>query len=165
MRARAARTPADAALLVYVIDDDPLICDLLSIYLARYDVRVCRSARQALDQLHEMRPSLIILDIDMPDIDGLTALRSLRSRQPWHEHTPVMMLTSSRSSRAVMHSIVAGATDYMAKPFTQELFMRRVRRLLRPESAVLIADAIDDPSDDAGAIAPYAGPVREPLML
>ena len=117
--------------LIYVVDDDPLMRDLLTAYLCGYFVKSASNGSEALAALEKLHPALIILDIDMPGMDGLQTLQILRSKLPQHRETPVMMLTASRHSESVKQAGRAGAAGYVVKPFSRDQFLKRVRQLAR----------------------------------
>ena len=120
----------DVKPLIYVIDDDPLICDLVALHLSDFEVRFVHSGWEGLLDLTQLSPTLILLDIDMPGMTGHDVLEILRSR-PACATTPIMMLTAADGVEAVQATVAAGATAYMLKPFTRQQLLSRVRRLTR----------------------------------
>lgn len=122
--------PADAPILV--ADDDPLVRELILTHLrlAGFDAHGARDGREAVERARALRPQALILDINMPELDGfgvLAALQELRLTPG----TPVLVLTARHAADDVRRAIKLGAKDYLAKPFTQEQLMARVGRLLR----------------------------------
>lgn len=77
-------------------------------------------------------PDLIILDIDMPEIDGFEMLDMIRKKEELKE-VPVFFLTSNNDKEHVVKAIGAGANDYIVKPIDEEVFMDKVRKLLKEE--------------------------------
>ncbi len=114
--------------LIYVVDDDPLVCDLMALHLKTYDVQCATSGVDALWALKRIRPALLLLDIDMPGMTGLQVLEALR-KHPTHMHTPVMMMTARKGSAAVREAMAAGANGYLVKPFSRDQLMARVKQL------------------------------------
>lgn len=78
----------------------------------------------------EGKPDLIILDIDMPEIDGYEMLEMIREKEELKE-VPVLFLTSNNDKEHVVKAVEGGANDYTVKPIEEEMFMNKVRRLLK----------------------------------
>ncbi|TFB56635.1 response regulator transcription factor [Cryobacterium sp. Sr3] len=140
---RAPRlTRADgSAIRVLVVDDEPTLTDLLQMAL-RYEgweVRTAGEGRQALTIAREFRPDAIVLDIMLPDLDGLQVLQRLRS--DGHE-TPVLFLTAKDSLDDRLKGLTAGGDDYVTKPFSLEEVVARLRGLIR-RSTLTVADSLD----------------------
>lgn len=114
---------------ILAVDDDPAILRTLQINLrARdYDVALARDGRTALQVVTESPPDLILLDLGLPDVDGVTVLRSLRSRSP----VPVIVLSARQESDDIVEALDLGANDYVTKPFGIEELLARVRAALR----------------------------------
>lgn len=124
----AAVAAGEARLLV--VDDEPTILELLSgsLRFAGFDVVTASSGGGALRAAAARRPDLILLDVMLPDGDGLEVVRTLRSAGP---HVPVIFLTA----RGAVHERVAGLTlggdDYVTKPFSLDEVLARIRAVLR----------------------------------
>lgn len=112
---------------ILVVDDDPLLRQSLEFNLeeAGYQVRTAANARQALAQIEIERPDLILLDVGLPDMDGLSLLRLLRDR------FPVIFLTARRHELDEVLGLELGAEDYITKPFHKEVLLTRIRMVLR----------------------------------
>ncbi len=112
--------------------------ELVSFHLTRagYDVVTASSGREALDKVHQCHPSLILLDLMLPDIDGFGVCEILR-RQAVTATIPIVILTAWATTDAQHLGLELGALDYMTKPFSPKELVERVRRLLslRPPSA------------------------------
>lgn len=115
--------------LLFIVDDDQEFCSLLSEYLRRehYHPAVFFSAQQALTACKKSPPSLIILDLMMPGMDGLEFLTRLRKIQ----QTPVIILTARGDDVDSIVGLELGADDYLAKPFNPKVLMARIRAILR----------------------------------
>ncbi|MGX4652968.1 response regulator transcription factor [Micromonospora sp. SCSIO 07396] len=126
--------PARARLLV--VDDEPNICTLLAatLRLVAYDVRVAGSGRAALAGVEEFAPDLVILDVMLPDLDGFEVARRLRAAG---RPVPVLFLTARDTVEDRVAGLVAGADDYVAKPFSLEEVVLRIRAILRRTRAEL----------------------------
>lgn len=127
---------------VLVAEDDQEIRTALERILRYegYEPIVVNDGAAALEAVVEHEPDLIILDVMMPFVDGLTVCRRLRERS---DRTPILMLTARHEVSDRVAGLDAGADDYLAKPFDLEELLARVRALLRrvlpDESAVLSA--------------------------
>src|SRR5437870_13585687 len=101
--------------LVLVADDEPRITKLVAIALSEEGFRVvtANGGEQALQKAEEVRPDIVLLDIVMPDLDGIEVMRQLRERRP----VPVILLTAKGSTADKAKGLDLGADDYVAKPF------------------------------------------------
>ncbi|MFY1681263.1 response regulator transcription factor [Micromonospora sp.] len=119
-----------------VVDDEPNICTLLAatLRLVAYDVRVAGSGRAALAGVEEFAPDLVILDVMLPDLDGFEVARRLRAAG---RPVPVLFLTARDTVEDRVAGLVAGADDYVAKPFSLEEVVLRIRAILRRTRAEL----------------------------
>ena len=115
---------------ILVVDDEPGIRAVLasSLEFEGYTVRTANDGRAALAEVERGRPDLVVLDVLMPGMDGLTACRRLRAADP---HLPVLMLTARDLTGDRVAGLDAGADDYLAKPFELDELLARVRALLR----------------------------------
>lgn len=110
---------------VLVVDDDPALVRTLRINLrARgYEVIVARDGRTALQVVAEDEPDLLVLDLGLPDLDGVSVLRRLRATNT----VPVIVLSARHSSEDKVEALDLGADDYVTKPFGVEELMARIR--------------------------------------
>ena len=118
--------------LVLVADDEPRITKLVSIALGEEGFRVVTagSGEEALAKAEEVRPDIVLLDIVMPDLDGIEVMRQLRERRP----VAVILLTAKGSTADKAKGLDLGADDYIAKPFHPDELAARVRAVLRRSS-------------------------------
>jgi two-component system KDP operon response regulator KdpE len=114
---------------VLVVDDDETIRRTLRINLrARgYEVEVVASGRDALSTVEDAPPDLVILDLGLPDLDGVEVLRRLRRTS----RVPVVVLSARQQSDDKVEALDEGADDYVTKPFGMDELMARVRSALR----------------------------------
>jgi DNA-binding response OmpR family regulator len=114
---------------VLVTDDDPDIRILLTDMLARADLDVTTAATgaEALRQTFAHRPDLVVLDLGLPDIDGLEVIRRLRELTD----VPILVLTARGLEHDKVQGLVRGADDYVTKPFSNAELVARVQALLR----------------------------------
>ncbi len=115
---------------ILVIDDDPSITSLLKRGLCYegYQVPTAPSGKEGLDMARDHPPDLVILDVMMPEIDGLEVCRRLRLAGP---ELPIIMLTARDTVSDQVKGLDMGADDYVVKPFTFELLLARIRACLR----------------------------------
>ncbi len=116
-------------LQVLIVDDEPPIRKLLRMGLGSqgYDVAEAPNGRIALELL-EQGPGLVILDLGLPDMDGLEVLRAIRSR---NESVPVVVLSSRGDETSKVQALDLGADDYVTKPFGMEELLARMRAAVR----------------------------------
>lgn len=113
-----------------LIEDEKLLCDSIAKRLRRvgYSVDVCYDGAQALDFLSVEPYDLVLLDLNLPEVDGMTVLRTLRETD-WE--TPVLILSARSEIADKVDGLDAGANDYLSKPFHLEELEARVRSLVR----------------------------------
>jgi two-component system response regulator MprA len=113
-----------------VVDDDRALRDVLrrALMLAGYDVRLAESGAGALADMASSAPDAVVLDIGLPDIDGLEVCRLLRREG---NRVPVLMLTARAAVSDRIDGLDAGADDYLVKPFDVDELKARLRALLR----------------------------------
>jgi two-component system, OmpR family, response regulator MprA len=126
---------------VLVVDDDRALRDALrrALTLGGYEVLAAGGGLQAIEQLEGARPDVMVLDLLMPDLDGLEVCRRLRERG---DRTPILMLTARDAVDDRIAGLDAGADDYLVKPFDVEELKARVRALLRRSSPELNGDGL-----------------------
>jgi DNA-binding response OmpR family regulator len=129
--AMATDTPKIPAKIL-VVDDEPSICDLLRDLLteAGYNVLTAGDGREALPLTLSEKPDLILTDIRMPKLDGLTLCKALRVNTETR-NIPVVILTSYNTSEHMQAAMAAGADDFLPKPLNVEEVKIRVRSLLK----------------------------------
>lgn len=114
---------------ILIVDDEPRIRDFVRLDLEMEHYRVIEASNgiEALDQLRENLPDLVLLDVMMPEMDGFETLKAIREVST----VPVIMLTVRQSEQDRIHGLDLGADDYMAKPFSSRELLSRIRALLR----------------------------------
>jgi diguanylate cyclase (GGDEF)-like protein len=117
---------------ILVVDDDPDILQFVEMNLDMegFDTQTAESGRVALEVARERPPDLILLDVMMPELDGLTVLRRLRS-SPATASIPVVLLTAKALAEDRVRGLDLGADDYITKPFDIEELLARVKAVLR----------------------------------
>jgi DNA-binding response OmpR family regulator len=114
---------------ILVVDDEPNIADLVELYLRREGFRVVQAAsgNDALRAVGDHRPRLVVLDVGLPDIDGLEVCRTLRQTST----IPVIFLTARDTEVDRVLGLELGADDYVTKPFSPAELVARVKAVLR----------------------------------
>ena len=117
---------------ILVVDDDPEIRDFVKANLERegFEIEVAGSGAEALELAGERPPALVLLDVMMPGMDGLTTLRHLRNDVPT-ANVPVVMLTAKPQAAERVKGLDLGADDYITKPFEIDELVARVRSVIR----------------------------------
>jgi DNA-binding response OmpR family regulator len=133
---------------VLVVEDDPHIRELVLLHLGLEGLEhsAVGDGREALTRLNATRVDLVVLDLMLPGVDGVTICKTIRRGGP-NVDTPVLMLTARAEESDTVVGLESGADDYLAKPFGVREFVARVRALLRR------------PRAPAGTAAPAAGKV------
>jgi signal transduction histidine kinase len=123
-------SPQDTKATVVVIDDDIHILELTDLILSRrgYQVFTASSARVGMEIIADQLPELVLLDYMMPEMDGLTALREIRTRFP---NTYVVMFTGKGSEEIAVELMKGGASEYILKPFNNRDLVERLDNVLR----------------------------------
>jgi DNA-binding response OmpR family regulator len=124
----------DATILL--VDDDPEIREMTTVLLrgAGFAVQTAGSGEEAIYRTQVERPDLILLDINMPGVDGWETLRLLREDERTH-HTPVIMFSVNFELREKLYALQQGAQDYVTKPFDTDGLLRRIREALSTSAA------------------------------
>jgi DNA-binding response OmpR family regulator len=114
---------------ILIVDDEPKIAQLAQDYLkqAGFDVTVAYDGRSALAETRAVKPDLIVLDLGLPDLDGLDVTRAMRKES----NVPIIMLTARAEESDKLVGLELGADDYMTKPFSPKELVARARALFR----------------------------------
>jgi two-component system OmpR family response regulator len=148
--------PDGSPVRVLVVDDEPALTELLSMAL-RYEgwqVRTAADGLSAVRIAREQRPDAVVLDVMLPDIDGLEVLRRLRAQL---DDVPVLFLTARDAVEDRIAGLTAGGDDYVTKPFSLEEVIARLRGLVRRrgpwagagDSVLLVGDlSLDEDSHE-----------------
>ena len=112
-----------------VIDDDRTLADLIAFTLRRegYEVSQAFDGETALQQWRSQRPDIIVLDLNLPKVDGFTVCRRIRAE----DDTPIIMLTVRNDEDDIVHGLELGADDYLLKPFSPRQLVARMQAVLR----------------------------------
>lgn len=138
---------------ILIVEDETSIAEVVALYLKRagFDTRHAADGRAAMAILEQNIPELAIIDIMLPEVDGLSLTRWLRDRS----NVPIIMLTARREELDRIAGLEMGADDYVVKPFSPQELVSRVRAVLRrtgreddtaePDQALTFDDLIIDP--------------------
>jgi diguanylate cyclase (GGDEF)-like protein/PAS domain S-box-containing protein len=126
-----ARATDDRA-LVFVVDDDRTMRLLAreSLEVNGFRVIEARDGRDALDYPHRGRPDIVLLDVDLPEVDGFAVCKELRTRPGWTD-TPILMMTGLDDVESILTAYDVGATDFVNKPPNWVILSHRMRYMLR----------------------------------
>lgn len=115
--------------LILVVEDEASIAEVVSLYLKRagFNAEIASDGRQAMNLFERRKPDLVILDLMLPEVDGLSLTRWLRD----HSNVPIIMLTARRAEMDRITGLEMGADDYVVKPFSPQELVSRVRAVLR----------------------------------
>jgi len=121
---------------ILIVDDEPHMLRVteLSIKKGGYQIVIGRNGKEALELAAREKPSLIVMDVSMPEMDGLTALTQLKAN-PETAKIPVIMLTVRGQAMARQQAEQSGAAVYLTKPFSPSQLLVEVKRLLEPPVA------------------------------
>jgi two-component system OmpR family response regulator len=160
------RHPDGAPVRVLVVDDEPDLAEVLlrALQYEGWEVRVAGDGRSALRAAREFRPDAVILDVMLPDLDGLQVLDRLRAETP---DLCVLFLTARDSVEDRIAGISAGGDDYVTKPFSLDEVLARLRGLLRragmtraagPDALLTVGDLAMD--EDAREVTRDGDPIE-----
>ena len=123
---------------ILVVEDEEDIRELLKYNLEKegYQVFGAATGEEALQAVRRRRPDLILLDLMLPDIDGLEVCRRIKS-EPQARHLPIVMLTAKGEETDIVTGLELGADDYVTKPFSPRVLVARLRAALRRRSQPL----------------------------
>jgi DNA-binding response OmpR family regulator len=117
---------------ILLVDDDPHVLEVLSLYLKKeeYPVILADNGKEALEKIEEADPRLIVLDVMMPQMDGIEICRKIRAVKS----TPIIMLTAKSEDIDKILGLELGADDYITKPFNPREVIARIKAVLRRTS-------------------------------
>jgi len=114
---------------ILLVDDEPKVCELIKAYLVKdgYDVIIAADGKAAIEQVQRHKPDLILLDLNLPELDGLEVCRTIRKQS----NVPIIMLTARDEEVDKIVGLEMGADDYVTKPFSPRELAARVSAVLR----------------------------------
>ncbi len=143
--------PDGTPIKIVTVDDEPSLTELLSMAM-RYEgweVHTAQTGNEAVRVAREVKPDALVLDLMLPDFDGMEVMRRIRTEQP---DVPVIFLTAKDGVSDRVAGLTAGGDDYVTKPFSLEEVIARLRGLLRrsgattvrPDTQIVVGDLILD---------------------
>jgi putative two-component system response regulator len=116
--------------IILVVDDSSANLQLCKGLLSNdYDVRLAKSGKKALEALSRVRPDIILLDIEMPDMTGFEVMNEIKKDDNL-DGIPVIFVTSHASTKLVLKALEHGAADYIVKPFVSNLLYEKINKAL-----------------------------------
>ncbi len=114
---------------VLIVEDDRNIADLLRLYLEKegYQVVIASDGARGIEKFRELQPSLVLLDVMLPEVDGWGVCRTIRAESK----TPIIMLTAKSETEDKVYGLKQGADDYITKPFEMKEVLARIEAVLR----------------------------------
>ena len=114
---------------ILLVDDEPKVRELIRVYLEKdgYDVIMSADGKSAIEQAQRHKPDLVLLDLNLPEVDGLEVCRAIRR----HSNVPIIMLTARDDEIDKIVGLELGADDYVTKPFSPRELVARVNAVLR----------------------------------
>ncbi|MCL2166827.1 MAG: response regulator [Clostridiales bacterium] len=117
--------------IILVVDDSSANLQMCKGLLStEYDVRLAKSGKMALSALQKVRPDIILLDIEMPDMTGFEVMEEINKNTEM-DGVSVLFLTSHASERLVSKAVEQGAVDYIVKPFTPEVLRSKIKSAIQ----------------------------------
>ncbi len=123
---------AEKTFKILVVDDEPDILEFLSYNLEKegFQVETAENGKQALEKAKKSQPDIVLLDVMMPEMDGIEACRTMRE-MPQFEHTIIAFLTARTEDYSQIVGFETGADDYISKPIKPRVLVSRLKALLR----------------------------------
>ena len=133
---------------ILVVDDESNVCDVLTEFFTSkgYEVICASGGLEGLSKAEKHRPDVILLDVRMPDLDGISVLRRIREVNPW---VGILMMSGNTDTEAAKETLQLGAFDYILKPFDFDYLDRAVHKMLSTAASI---DA--SPGFESAAAAP-----------
>ena len=127
---------------ILVVEDDRDISELITYNLERegYEIACLYDGSQAVDFVHKRKPELIILDLMLPEVDGIEICRTLKSDSST-KHIPIVMLTAKSEEADVVVGLQMGADDYIPKPFSPKVLVARIKAITRRLADMQVSSA------------------------
>lgn len=122
---------------VLIVDDSPMMCRFLGLFLEKkFDILSYTDSKEALAWIEDgFTPDLIVTDLDMPGMNGLELIRTLRAAFP---NLPIMVVSGSKNSNDRIEALEAGADDFLLKPFHPSELELRVKKLIERDTIIVV---------------------------
>lgn len=124
---------------ILIVDDEASVVEVVGLYLRRegYEVRTASDGKQALASINQRTPALLVLDVMLPEVNGIEIMRRLRDDQ--QNNIPVIMLTARGQEIDRIYGLELGADDYVTKPFSPAELVARVKAVLRRSGSDMLS--------------------------
>lgn len=118
---------------ILVVDDDASIREILATQLTRlhYETFTAANGEEAIEVFKKIKPDLVLMDIMMPQMDGMTACQKIRLHEKKGERTPVLFLSARDTAHSKLNSAISGGDDFVAKPISLQDLQKHVEAALR----------------------------------
>src|SRR6056297_1085641 len=138
---------------ILVIDDDTYILDMIKNILERegYQTQGVQSGKKALEVVKSSQPDLILLDINLPDMDGFKICKKIKSVEKSRE-VPVIFITGDSSRNSIQKSFEAGGADYVSKPFVIEEVLARIKMAINNARAKKVLERVNKELEERVAL-------------
>jgi DNA-binding response OmpR family regulator len=129
-----------------IVEDELEIAELIEFHARRdgFETKIAHSGKTALEIITRDQPDLVVLDLMLPDVDGLEVLRRVR-RMKNNSDTPILIVSAKGDETEVVAGIELGADDYVTKPFSPRILMARIKNILRRNDPQVEQSSKDDP--------------------
>jgi len=151
--------------IIFVVDDNNgnlIACK--NILMPYYDVYPAQSAEKMFELLEHIKPDLILLDVEMPDVNGYDMVRKLKSNEG-HKNIPIIFLSARSDSASEMEGFSLGALDYIHKPFFRDLLLRRIEMHFSLIAYREIFSGIKNPVNEINKMLDEVAGVDDPAKL
>jgi two-component system alkaline phosphatase synthesis response regulator PhoP len=130
---------------ILVVEDDRDISELITYNLERegYEIACLYDGSQVIDFVHKRKPELIILDLMLPEVDGIEICRTLKSEAET-KNIPIVMLTAKSEEADVVVGLQMGADDYIPKPFSPKVLVARIKAITRRTADIQLSSSLAD---------------------
>lgn len=134
---------------ILVVDDDPNIVEVIRLYLehAQYEPIILTRSEKVLEVIHEEQPSLVLLDIMLPDVSGFDLCQRIRSLPSELSQTPIIFLSARDESIDKLRGFNLGVDDYIVKPFDPHELVARIKAVLRRSGTPARSESESGPKD------------------
>lgn len=155
MTTQHASSPIDGSHIL-IVEDDPMMAELTAQMLRRVGATtsVARTAMDALDAIEDQNPDLIVLDLNLPDLDGLDLLAVFRS----HSETPIVVLTGHLEPEFRVKAVEAGASAFLTKPISAQVLIPAVAHAMTTSHDVIHSELIQQINAERAALPPVESP-------
>lgn len=164
----AVTYPRYAALTIVVIDDNPQMRTIIGTILSAIGVRriyYAADGRRGLQAVHSSAPDIVFVDLEMPVMNGIEFITSVRDLQPPLRYLPIIMLTGHSFGPSVFRARDAGVNEFLTKPVSAKTILERLHQVIYRPRPFVLSKHYRGPDRRRRAIAEYRGPKRRSADL